>query len=44
MGPLKAAAAHVSGERFRRGVGEDLETHGVESPAGEPDNWVRPCR
>ncbi|BAR57946.1 hypothetical protein NK6_4780 [Bradyrhizobium diazoefficiens] len=38
MGPLKAAAAHVNGDRFWDGPGEDLETHGVANPAGELDN------
>lgn len=44
MGPLKAAAAHGSGERICHGLGEDLETHGVASAAGELDNWLRHCR
>ncbi len=35
MGPLKAAAARVNGERFCHGPGEDLETHRVANPAGE---------
>lgn len=40
MGPLKAAAAHVSGERFCHGLGENLETQGVASPAA---NWTTGC-
>lgn len=35
MGPLKAAGAHVSGEKCRLGVGEALVMHGVR--ARRPD-------
>lgn len=35
---LDGAAAHVNGDRFWDGPGEDLETHGVANPAGELDN------
>ncbi len=38
MGPLKVLPRTLASERFCRGIGEDLATHGVARPAGELDS------